>query len=231
MTALDDACQQKRGYVLSTDPAGSELGEGLLDELANLGGRDLVRRRDWIGDADAGRQPEFVPCGVQKPRERDRAIETARRGKTAAAAVEGRKLVAAIDHHRHAERLESFEGIGDRYLTRLEQIRRRASIPVIASCGRQVFSSSSSALLSLLFFGTDGLVLALSSIVTEDQALAYYQKLADAGTRGLHGGIGNLATTRKSRLVEHALSTRLVTANDLALLDGAGSPRGAAASS
>jgi hypothetical protein len=47
------------------------------------------------------------------------------------------------------------------------------------------------------------------------------QKLADAGTRGLHGGIGNLASNRKSRLVEHALSTRLVTAHDLMLLDGA----------
>jgi hypothetical protein len=46
------------------------------------------------------------------------------------------------------------------------------------------------------------------------------QKLADAGTRGLHGGIGKLASNRKSRLVEHALSTRLVTANDLFLLDG-----------
>jgi hypothetical protein len=46
------------------------------------------------------------------------------------------------------------------------------------------------------------------------------QKLADAGTRGLHGGIGRLASNRKSRLVEHALSTRLVTAGDLALLDG-----------
>ena len=45
------------------------------------------------------------------------------------------------------------------------------------------------------------------------------QKLADAGTRGLHGGIGNLASNRKSRLVEHALSTRLVGARDLALLD------------
>jgi hypothetical protein len=45
------------------------------------------------------------------------------------------------------------------------------------------------------------------------------QKLADAGTRGLHGGIGNLASNRKSRLVEHALSTRLVTVRDLALLD------------
>ncbi len=45
------------------------------------------------------------------------------------------------------------------------------------------------------------------------------QKLADAGTRGLHGGPGKLASNRKSRLVEHALSTRLVTEADLALLD------------
>jgi hypothetical protein len=44
------------------------------------------------------------------------------------------------------------------------------------------------------------------------------QKLADAGNRGLHGGIGNLASNRKSRLVEHALSTRLVTEHDLVLL-------------
>ena len=47
------------------------------------------------------------------------------------------------------------------------------------------------------------------------------QKLADAGTRGLHGGVGKLATNRKARLVEHALSTKLVTEDDLALLDGA----------
>ena len=46
------------------------------------------------------------------------------------------------------------------------------------------------------------------------------QKLADAGARGLHGGIGALASSRKSRLVEHALSTRLVTVHDLVLLDG-----------
>jgi hypothetical protein len=45
------------------------------------------------------------------------------------------------------------------------------------------------------------------------------QKLADAGTRGLHGGVGRLASNRKSRLVEHALSTRLVTESDLVLLD------------
>ncbi|MDQ1483676.1 MAG: hypothetical protein QOF35_1752 [Actinomycetota bacterium] len=45
------------------------------------------------------------------------------------------------------------------------------------------------------------------------------QKLADAGNRGLHGGVGRLANNRKSHLVEHALSTRLVTANDLLLLD------------
>jgi hypothetical protein len=57
------------------------------------------------------------------------------------------------------------------------------------------------------------------------------QKLADAGTRGLHGGIGNLASSRKSRLVEHALSTRLVTVNDLELLDGVSPPRAAATTS
>jgi hypothetical protein len=45
------------------------------------------------------------------------------------------------------------------------------------------------------------------------------QKLADAGTRGLHGGIGALASNRKARLVEHALATRLVTVHDLVLLD------------
>jgi len=50
------------------------------------------------------------------------------------------------------------------------------------------------------------------------------QKLADAGTRGLHGGVGNLASNRKARLVEHALSTRLVTENDLVLLDGGPNP-------
>jgi hypothetical protein len=48
------------------------------------------------------------------------------------------------------------------------------------------------------------------------------QKLADAGTRGLHGGPGKLASNRKARLVEHALSTRLVTEADLALLDDTG---------
>lgn len=48
------------------------------------------------------------------------------------------------------------------------------------------------------------------------------QKLADAGTRGLHGGPGKLASNRKARLVEHALSTRLVTESDLALLDEPG---------
>ncbi len=44
------------------------------------------------------------------------------------------------------------------------------------------------------------------------------QKLATSGVRGLHGGPGNLATGRKARLVEHALSVRMVTEADLALL-------------
>jgi len=50
------------------------------------------------------------------------------------------------------------------------------------------------------------------------------QKLADAGTRGLHGGVGNLASNRKARLVEHALSTRLVTVHDLGLLEARSTP-------
>lgn len=49
-------------------------------------------------------------------------------------------------------------------------------------------------------------------------------KLADGGIRGLHGGPGKLASNRKARLVEHALSTRLVTEADLALLDEPGPP-------
>lgn len=52
------------------------------------------------------------------------------------------------------------------------------------------------------------------------------RKLADAGTRGLHGGIGNLASNRKARLVEHALATRLVTVGDLTLLDRGLNPCG-----
>ena len=48
------------------------------------------------------------------------------------------------------------------------------------------------------------------------------QKLADAGTRGLHGGVGKLASNRKARLVEHALSTKLVSEDDLGLLQGLG---------
>lgn len=45
------------------------------------------------------------------------------------------------------------------------------------------------------------------------------QKLARDGVRGLHGAPGRLAATRRARLVEHALAARLVTADDLDLLD------------
>jgi hypothetical protein len=43
-------------------------------------------------------------------------------------------------------------------------------------------------------------------------------KLARTGVRGLRGGPGHLATNRRARLVEHAVSTGLVTKADLALL-------------
>jgi hypothetical protein len=46
------------------------------------------------------------------------------------------------------------------------------------------------------------------------------QKLKRAGVRGLHGEAGNLASDRRARLVEYALAVRMVTAEDLALLDG-----------
>jgi hypothetical protein len=44
-------------------------------------------------------------------------------------------------------------------------------------------------------------------------------KLDRAGVAGLRGGRGNLATQRRARLVEYAVSTRLVTSDDLVLLD------------
>lgn len=47
------------------------------------------------------------------------------------------------------------------------------------------------------------------------------QKLAKVGVQGLHGGPGELASNRRSRLVEYAIAVRLVTPEDLALLDDA----------
>ncbi len=45
------------------------------------------------------------------------------------------------------------------------------------------------------------------------------QKLAKIGVQGLHGAPGELASNRRSRLVEYAISVRLVSHADLALLD------------
>jgi len=44
------------------------------------------------------------------------------------------------------------------------------------------------------------------------------QKFAKAGVQQLHGGPGYLASGRRARLVEYAVATRLVTADDLGLL-------------
>lgn len=44
-------------------------------------------------------------------------------------------------------------------------------------------------------------------------------KLDRLGVRGLRGGPGKLASNRRTRLVEHAVFSRLVTAADLPLLD------------
>lgn len=45
------------------------------------------------------------------------------------------------------------------------------------------------------------------------------QKLAGQGVRGLHGEPGRLASNRRARLVEYAVAVRLVTRDDLGLLD------------
>lgn len=50
---------------------------------------------------------------------------------------------------------------------------------------------------------------------------AVCQKLARTGVQGLHGDSSQLASGRRSRLVEYALAVRLVTADDLHLLDHA----------
>lgn len=45
------------------------------------------------------------------------------------------------------------------------------------------------------------------------------EKLDKIGIAGLRGGRGNLATSRRARLVEYAVSAHLVSRDDLALLD------------
>lgn len=45
-------------------------------------------------------------------------------------------------------------------------------------------------------------------------------KVGNAGVSGLRGGAGALATKRRERLVDFAVSANLVTADDLSLLDG-----------
>lgn len=44
------------------------------------------------------------------------------------------------------------------------------------------------------------------------------QKLSSSGLRGLHGGPGDLASSRRARLVEYCLSSRMITVDDLSLL-------------
>jgi len=45
------------------------------------------------------------------------------------------------------------------------------------------------------------------------------EKLTDGGVRGLKGGAGDLASNRRARLAEFAIAARLVTVDDLTLLD------------
>lgn len=52
------------------------------------------------------------------------------------------------------------------------------------------------------------------------------QKLAKIGVKGLHGAPGELASSRRARLVEYAISVRLVTIEDLPLLEQGASSGG-----
>src|SRR5690606_27985689 len=45
------------------------------------------------------------------------------------------------------------------------------------------------------------------------------EKLDKVGVQGLRGGRGKLATNRRARLVEYAVASRLVSRDDLALLE------------
>lgn len=45
------------------------------------------------------------------------------------------------------------------------------------------------------------------------------ERLANSGVRGLKGDLGNQAVSRRVRLVEYAVSNRLITSEDLAVLD------------
>jgi len=47
------------------------------------------------------------------------------------------------------------------------------------------------------------------------------QKLASSGVKGLHGAVDKLAMNRRARLVEYSLAARIVTADDLDLLETA----------
>ncbi|WP_166865949.1 MULTISPECIES: hypothetical protein [unclassified Salinibacterium] len=51
------------------------------------------------------------------------------------------------------------------------------------------------------------------------------EKLDKVGVQGLRGGRGKLATNRRARLVEYAVASRLVSREDLVLLDPDGSRR------
>ena len=56
-------------------------------------------------------------------------------------------------------------------------------------------------------------------VTTFNRKLDYLcSKLAEKGVRGLHGGPGKMATSRKARLVEYCLGTQMITMKDLVLL-------------
>lgn len=105
---------------LGTTYLGLRLRSPLVASASPLtGGPDGARRLEDAGAGAIVLPSLFEEEILNDEIELNRSIETGTE-----------QFAEALDYF---PRLESFAGIGDRYLTRLEQIRRRASIPVIAS--------------------------------------------------------------------------------------------------
>ena len=103
---------------------------------------------------------------------------------------------------------------------RAAALARRDAIP---AAERQAAADTIAARPFPLPIPAGAIVSGFMPLKSEINPLPLLRRLADAGIRGLHGGPGKLASNRKSRLVEHALSTRMVTEADLVLLDDASS--------
>ena len=94
-------------------PSGVHVGEGLVDDRADLVGGDLVLDRDRVGDDQRrrrGRGPTWRAITAATSAGASTRIGAR---EAAAARVERRELVGAVAEHRHPERLERLQGQAD----------------------------------------------------------------------------------------------------------------------